>query len=60
MEKGAIIHEPLVPRTFRLLAESEKEGNGLVTYGLKDPNDNTFTHWNGNIPLEAGRLHGLQ
>ena len=45
-EKGAIIHEPLVPRTFRLLAESEKEGNGLVTYGLKDPNDHFhFMEW---------------
>ena len=60
MEKGAIIHEPLVPRTFRLLAESEKEGNGLVTYGLKDPNDNTFTHWNGSILLDDGRFYELQ
>ena len=60
MEKGAIIHEPLVPRTFRLLAESEKEGNGLVTYGLKDPNDNTFTTWNGSILLDDGRFYELQ
>ena len=60
MEKGAIIHEPLVPRTFRLLAESEKEGNGLVTYGLKDPNDNTFTFWNGSILLDDGRFYELQ
>ena len=60
MEKGAIIHEPLVPRTFRLLAESEKEGNGLVTYGLKDPNDNTFTYWNGSILLDDGRFYELQ
>ena len=59
MEKGAIIHEPLVPRTFRLLAESEKEGNGLVTYGLKDPNDNTFTFWNGSILLDDGRFYEL-
>ena len=59
-EKGAIIHEPLVPRTFRLLAESEKEGNGLVTYGLKDPNDNTFTYWNGSILLDDGRFYELQ
>ena len=59
-EKGAIIHEPLVPRTFRLLAESEKEGDGLVTYGLKDPNDNTFTHWNGSILLDDGRFFELQ
>lgn len=35
MEKGDIIHEPMVPRTFRLLAESEKEGNGIITYGLE-------------------------
>ena len=60
MEKGAIIHEPLVPRTFRLLAESEKEGNGLVTYGLKDPNDNSFTFWNGSILLDDGRFFELQ
>lgn len=32
--KASIIHEPLVPRTFRLLAELEKEGDGLVSYGL--------------------------
>ena len=60
MEKCAIIHEPLVPRTFRLLAESEKEGNGLVTYGLKDPNDNSFTYWNGSILLDDGRFYELQ
>ena len=60
MDKGAIIHEPLVPRTFRLLAESEKEGDGLVTYGLKDPNDNTFTYWNGSILLDDGRFFELQ
>ena len=35
MEKGAIIHEPLVPRTFRLLAESEKEGNGFSNIWFK-------------------------
>ena len=60
MDKGAIIHEPLIPRTFRLLAESEKEGNGLVTYGLKNPNDNTFTFWNGSILLDDGRFYELQ
>ena len=59
-EKGAIIHEHLVTRTFRLLAESEKEENGLVTYGLKDPNDNTFTFWNGSILLDDGRFYELQ
>ena len=29
-DKGSIIHEPLVPRTFRLLAELEKEGDGII------------------------------
>lgn len=33
-DKASIIHEPLVPRTFRLLAELEKEGDGLISYGL--------------------------
>ena len=33
-DKASIIHEPLVPRTFRLLAEWEKEGDGLISYGL--------------------------
>ena len=59
MDKGEIIHEPLIPRTFRLLAESEKEGNGFVTYGLKDPNDNSFTYWNGSILLDDGRFYEL-
>ena len=58
--KGAIIHEKLVPRTFRLLAESEKEGNGIVTYGLTDPNDNTFTNWNGSILMDDGRFFELR
>ena len=57
--KTAIIHEPMIPRTFRLLAESEKEGNGLVTYGLKDANDNTFTDWNGSILMDDGRFFEL-
>ena len=55
-----IIHEPLVPRAFRLLAESEKEGNGLVIYGIKDPNDNTFTLQNDSILLDDGRFYELQ
>ena len=33
-DKASIIHEPLDPRTFRLLAELEKEGDGLISYGL--------------------------
>ena len=57
--KTSIIHEPMVPRTFRLLAESEKEGNGLVTYGLKDANDNSFTDWNGSILMDDGRFYEL-
>ena len=57
--KNSIIHEPMVPRTFRLLAESEKEGNGLVTYGLKDANDNTFTDWNGSILMDDGKFYEL-
>lgn len=39
-------HGALVPKTFRPLAGSEKEVNVLITYGLKGPNDNIFTHWN--------------
>ena len=35
MEKPNIIHEPLIPRTFRLLAELEKEGDGIISYGLE-------------------------
>lgn len=58
--KATVIHEPLVPRTFRLLGESEKEGNGLVTYGLEDPSDNSFTNWNGSILLDDGRFYQLK
>lgn len=35
MDKTSIIHEPLIPRTFRLLAELEKEGDGIISYGLE-------------------------
>ena len=59
-DKGSIIHEPLVPRTFRLLAELEKEGDGIVSYGLVDPEDNTFTNWNGRILANNGILHELK
>ena len=60
MDKGSIIHEPLVPRTFRLLAELEKEGDGIVSYGLEDPEDNTFTNWNGSILTNNGILYELK
>jgi ubiquitin-conjugating enzyme E2 variant len=59
-DKGSIIHEPLVPRTFRLLAELEKEGDGIVSYGLVDPEDNTFTNWNGSILGNNGILYELK
>ena len=61
MDKGpSIIHEPLVPRTFRLLAELEKEGDGIVSYRLEDPEDNTFTNWNGSILANNGILYELK
>ena len=60
VEKPTIIHEQMVPRTFRLLAELEKEGNGIVTYGLEDPEDNTFTNWNGSILAPKERVHELK
>ena len=60
MQKASIIHEPLVPRTFRLLAELEKEGDGLVSYGLETPDDNTFTNWNGSILVPNERLYELK
>lgn len=60
MQKASIIHEPLVPRTFRLLAELEKEGDGLVSYGLETPDDNTFTNWNGSILAPNERLYELK
>ena len=59
-DKGSIIHEPLVPRTFRLLAELEKEGDGIVSYGLENPEDNTFTNWNGSILANNGILYELK
>ncbi len=32
----------------------------MVTHGLTDPNDNTFTYWNGSILLDDGRFFELQ
>jgi hypothetical protein len=37
-QKSKIIFEPLVPRVFRLLAECDKGGDGVVTYGLERRN----------------------
>ena len=59
-DKGSIIHEKYVPRTFRLLAELEKEGDGIVSYGLEDPEDNSFTNWNGSILANNGMLYELK
>ena len=60
MEKKSIIHEPHVPRTFRLLAELEKEGDGIISYGLEKADDNTFTNWNGSILAPNERLYELK
>ena len=59
-DKGSIIHEPLVPRTFRLLAELEKEGDEIVSYGLGNPDDNTFTNGQGSVRTNNGILHELK
>jgi len=50
----------MVPRTFCLLAELEKEGDGIVSYGLEDPEDNTFTNWNGSILANNAILYELK
>lgn len=43
----------IVPRTFRLYEELEKGEKSLsdttISYGLDNPNDQTFTNWNGTI-----------
>ena len=42
------------------LRSIEKEGNGIVTYGLEDPEDNSFTNWNGSILANNGILYELK
>ena len=41
------------PRTFKLLEELEAgehgTGDPMTSYGLDNPNDQTFTNWNGTI-----------
>ena len=43
----------LEPRTFKLYDELTKGEQGIgdqsISYGLDDPDDNTFTNWNGTI-----------
>ena len=56
------------PRTFKLLDELEQgehgSGDPSCSYGLDNPNDQTFTNWNGTIVGPAntrfdGRIYFL-
>lgn len=51
------------PRTFKLFDELEKGEKGQLSdpscsYGLDDPNDQTFTNWNGTIVGQGGNFDG--
>eukprot|EP00826_Nyctotherus_ovalis_P044340 TRINITY_DN4782_c0_g1_i6.p1 TRINITY_DN4782_c0_g1~~TRINITY_DN4782_c0_g1_i6.p1 ORF type:complete len:153 (-),score=54.35 TRINITY_DN4782_c0_g1_i6:92-550(-) len=52
-EKGKMMNEAMIPRSFRLLLELEKGEKGIgdqsISYGLAKGDDNSFTNWNATI-----------